>query len=137
MDSLHALKKIRKKFSESTCPVEIPLLRGNRSFSAELVDGGIEVSNLGSQPFLPWEVFQEALCVLIRSGGRAKRGDAMNHRLGDPQLSLDSIEGHIAHIAYGKKPGDSVFRRITPIVCVLVWSGVCEAAPGEVVLLEK
>ncbi len=92
--------------------------------------------SLGSQSFLPWGVFQGAICILIRSGGSAKRGDAMNHILGDPELSLNSIEGHIAHVVYGKKAGGTVFRRITPIVCILIWAGVCKAAPGEVILLE-
>ena len=134
MNIMKAVEIIKQKFSEVENPVRIPLLRGTRTFTAELSVGGILVSNLGTQPFLPWEVFQEAICVMIRSGGLAKRGNAMNHKLGDPELPFDSIEGHIAQVVYGKKQGDSVFRRITPIVCVLVWAGVCRTAPGEVIL---
>lgn len=134
MNIMKGVERIKDKFSVSGNPVAIPLLRGNRRFTAELVDGGILVSNLGSQPFLPWEVFQEAICVLIRSGGIAQRGNAMSHKLGEPELSFDSIEGHIAQIVYGKKRGDTVFRRITPIACILIWAGVCSAAPGKVIL---
>ena len=131
------IEAIRQKFVESERWVKIPLLRGNRTFTAELVEGGIRVSNLGAQSFLPWAVFQEALRVLIRSGGTAKRGNAMKYKLGEPGLPLNSIEGHIAHSVYGKVQGESVFRRITPIACILVWAGVCEAVPGKLVLREK
>ena len=58
----------------------------------------------------------------------------MDYRLGDPGLPLDCVEGHIAHVIYGKRRGDSVFRRITPIACILIWAGVCEHARGELVL---
>ena len=60
----------------------------------------------------------------------------MNSRLGDPELSFISVEGHIAHVVYGKKAGNSVFWRITPISCILIWSGVCKAEPGNLLLID-
>jgi len=134
MDIIKAVEHIRKEFRNIDGPVTIPLLKGG-TFTAKLVDEGIEVDNLGNLPFLHWSAFQEAVCALIRSGGRALRGDAMNSRLGDPDLSLDSIEGHVAHVVYGKRIGETVFRRITPISCILIWSGLCRAEPHELVLL--
>ena len=134
MDVTQVVEAITRRLRETAGQAEIPLLRGG-IFTAELTEGGVQVDNLGAQPFLPWAVFQEAVCLLIRKGGRATRGDAMNCRLGDPGLSLDSVEGHIAHVVYGKRPGDSVFRRITPIACILIWAGVCKAARGELMLV--
>lgn len=134
MDIIRAVQKIRDKFKETESSVTVPLLKGG-TFTARLVNEGIEVDNLGTQPFLHWSAFQEAVCVLIRNGGRARRGDAMNSRLGDPDLLLDSIEGHVARVVYGRQPGETVFRRITPIVCILVWAGICRAEPGELVLI--
>ena len=133
MDIISAIELIKDRFTNNS-PVSIPLLKGG-TFTARIVDQGIEVDNLGNQPFLHWSAFQEAICVLIRNGGRAHRGDAMNSRLGDPNLSIDSIEGHIAHVVYGKQVGESVFRRITPISCILIWAGLCKAEPHELVLL--
>lgn len=135
MDVLMVIEAIDRKISATNNSVQVPLLRGQGSFTAELTDNGIRVDNLGNQPFLPWVVFQEAVCVLIRNDGRAKRGDAMNSKLGEPGLPLDSIEGHIASVVYGKREGESVFRRITPIACILIWAGVCKPAPGELGLL--
>jgi hypothetical protein len=133
MDIMKAVEVIKRRFAETDGEVTIPLLKGGH-FTAALTDEGIKVDNLGNQPLLPWEVFQEAVCVLIRSGGRARRGDAMKSRLGEEGLSVDSIEGHIAQVVYGKCRGDAVFRRIAPVACILVWSGVCKAEPGELIL---
>jgi len=88
------------------------LLKGG-TFNASLVDNGIMVDNLGSESFLPWEVFTEVVALLQGSGGQASRGDAMNSKLGEPDLYITSVEGFIAHKVYNKQPGDSVFRRIT------------------------
>ncbi len=133
MDGITVVSAIKRKFEQSDSPAKIPMQKRG-TFTAELKTDGIFVDNLGSQPFLPWIVFQETICVLIRNEGRASRGNAMNAKLGDEDLSLDSIEGHIAQVVYGKSVGESVFRRIAPIAGILIWAGVCEALPGELAL---
>ena len=133
MDVIYAVAAIKRKFAETGYPTQIPLLKGD-SFTADLTDEGIRVDNLGNQPFLPWAVFQEAICVLMRNGGRAERGNAMKPKLGEEGLSIGSVEGHIAYVVYGKRPGDAVFRRITPIACILIWAGLCVAAPHDLIL---
>ena len=125
---------IKKKLTDSGGDALIPLQKRGY-FKAKFFEGGIEVDNLGNQPFLPWCVFQEAVCILIRNGGTAKRGDAMTARLGDEALSLDSVEGHIALVLYGKEVGDSIFRRITPVASILEWAGLCGYEPGRLILL--
>lgn len=130
MNVIHAIDTVKRKFVEVGGVVQIPLLKGD-SFRAELTPEGIRVDDLGSQPLLPWVVFQETIHLLIEKGGRAERGDAMHGRLGSQFLPLDSIEGHIAHTVYGRRLGDSVFRRITPVACILIWAGVCKHAPSE------
>jgi hypothetical protein len=133
MDVIRAVEAIKRRFSETGSPTKVPHLRRG-SFTAELTDEGVIVDNLGNQPLLPWAAFQEAICVLIRNGGRAKRGVAMEAKLGEPGLPMNSVEGHVALVVYGKRLGDTVFRRITPIACILIWAGICEAAPNELVL---
>ena len=126
---------IRRKFHQIGSPTDIPLLKRG-SFKARLMDEGVEVDNLGAQPFLHWAAFQEAVCAMIRNGGRAIRGNAMQSRLGDQRLPLDSIEGHVAHVVYGKRLEESVFRRIVPIACILIWAGICNSEPNELVLVD-
>ena len=132
-----AISMIKKRFEEEGSPCNIPLLKGNSHFVAALTDKGIEVDNLSYQPLLPWEVFIETVNLLKGKGGVADRGDAMNYKLGDSKLPVDSLEGHIAHVVYQKKVGQSVFRRVTPISGILIWAGVCKHVPKKLVLIDK
>ena len=92
------------------------------------------MTNLGAMPMIPWNVFAETVDFLKANGGKATKGNAMNYKLGEKGLPLDSIEGHIAHKLYNKKLGDSIFRRITPIAAILDWAGICENKRGFLLL---
>ena len=133
MDGKSGVEVIKQKFGGVNQQYKIRMQKGH-SFTATMSDEGIVVDNLGPQPLLPWIVFEEAIELLIRKGGRAEKGDAMACTLGDSGLALDSIEGHIAYKVYGKKPGVMIFRRISPISAILIWAGLCKNAPGELVL---
>lgn len=122
---------IRHWFDSVGGKAAIPLFKGKRTFTAQVSDRGVWVDNLANQPLLPWRVFTETVSLLRRNGGTCRKGDAMKCRLGDEGLELDSIEGHVAHIVYGMELGQSVFRRITPIACILAWCGICENGMGE------
>ena len=113
--------------------VNIPLQRDGQ-FIAKVVEGGLEVDNLGTQPFLPWEVFEGIVDLLVRNGGRAQHGDAMNSRLGQEGLPMDWVEGYIAKEIYGKQLGDSIFRRISPVVAILIWAGICDTAARQLII---
>jgi hypothetical protein len=131
---VNVVDTIKRRFEQVGPSARVPLLKGGR-LTAEITAEGIRVDNLGMQPLLPWVVFEEAVALLVRSGGHADRGDATKCKMGDDGLSADSVEGHIAAVVYGKRRGDTVFRRITPVACILIWAGMCRASPGELVLL--
>ncbi len=133
MDGKLAVEVIKQKFEKVNHQIRIPLQKG-KSFKASMTDEGVMVDDLGIQPLLPWIVFEEAIDLLVRKGGRAEKGNAMASKLGEEGLSVDSIEGHIALTVYGKKLNDSVFRRISPISAILVWAGLCDSQPGELLL---
>jgi len=116
---------IKSKFGNDKTS-SIPLLKGNTTFKAKCLKEGIEADNLGSKSFLSWIVFTETVYLLEKNGGEALKGNAMNAKLGDQELPLNSVEGHIANFIYGIQPGNSVFRRITPVSCILVWSELCD-----------
>lgn len=125
---------IKEKLENSEGKAEVSLLKANRSFCVELTNGGIVVDNLKNEPFLEWKVFEKAIELLEKEGGIALKGDAMGSKLGEPGLPLNSIEGYIAKEVYGKEVGDSVFRRISPIVNILIWAGVCKNGKGKLIL---
>ena len=137
MNEEDVIYAITKKFVEAGGKANIPFLKGNKTFEAKYTSKGIYVTNLGNAPFLPWAVFTETFLLLKNNNGRAIRGNAMQYRLGGEGLPLDSVEGNIASKVYGKKIGDTVFRRITPIACILIWAGICRSEPGELVLLSQ
>lgn len=127
---------IKKKFEVEGNPARVPLLLGNKSFQAKLSKEGI-VDNLGSSRLLPWRIFIETVRLLQEKGGRAERGNANNYKLGESGLPIDSVEGNIASKIYGKQIGQSVFRRITPVACILIWAGICRHEPNLLILKEK
>lgn len=127
---------ISSRFTVSGNPAQIPKIRGG-IFTANMTEEGIYVDNLANQPFLPWRVFFETVDLLIKQDGRAPKGDAMKYRLGDLKLSIDSIEGHVAQVVYNKGIGSSVFRRITPIGCILIWAGLCRDDKGYLMLVDR
>ncbi|MGF6952303.1 hypothetical protein QF028_004808 [Neobacillus sp. B4I6] len=135
MEKINVIERIKDSFLENGKTIEIPLLKGQKTFQAVLHDGGISVSNLANQSFLPWSVFEETIVLLNEKNGCAIKGDAMSNKLGETGLPHDSIEGRIASKVYGKQLGQNVFRRITPIACILVWSGIVENQRGKLVLL--
>jgi chromosome segregation ATPase len=127
--------KIKDKFNQIGNPAKIPLMNGKQFFEARLEEDGIYVDNLRNQPFLPWEIFSEAINCLKENGGQAKKGNATNSRLGDSNLDLNTMEGYIASKVYGCKTGDLVFKRMTPIASILSWAEICENKRGQIYLL--
>ena len=128
-----AINKIKLKFGEIEEVVLIPLPLGG-FFSARMTAEGIMVDNLGFYPFLPWTVFVEVINFLIGKNGRAEKGFSRSARLGDEGLSLETVEGHLAHVIYDKKEREIIFRRVSSISAILVWDGVCNATTEELIL---
>ena len=134
MNEHPVISRIKECFAAEGGSALVPLIRGDKPFRAELSEEGVYVDNLSSQPFLPWSVFVETIELLQRMGGRALRGNAMNHKLGSQGLPFESVEGHVAYTIYGKQACESIFRRITPIACILIWAGICYNEHGYLVL---
>ena len=133
---LNAAATIRTRLEAQGGTAEIDMQRGG-TFHVHLRRGGVDVDNLGTSPFLPWPVFDAVIELLRREGGSARRGDAMNHRLGEAELSMNSIEGYVAKAVFGTQPGETVFRRITPVTCILVWAGLCRHTRGGLALVSS
>ena len=99
----------------------------------------IEVDNkvLPQDPRLPLIIFKSVIEFLYNSKDhKRKRGTAIRRgiRLCDEGLTLDTVEGFVAHKFYEKKCGDTVYKRISAIANILITSGVCRHEPGHLVL---
>ncbi|RXA19599.1 chromosome segregation ATPase [Methanosarcina sp. MSH10X1] len=131
------ISKIKNQFDKKGNPAKIPLMSGKHFFEARSETDGVYVDNLKTQPFLPWEIFSEAINCIRENGGKTKKGNATNSRLGDSNLGLDTLEGHIASKVYGCRIGDTVFKRVNSIASILAWAGVCENTRGHISLLSN
>ncbi|MCO5380913.1 MAG: hypothetical protein NHB15_01265 [Methanosarcina barkeri] len=131
------VSKIKNQFDKKGNPAKIPLMSGKQFFEARSETDGVYVDNLKNQPFLPWKIFSEAINCLKENGGQAKKGNATNSRLGDPNLELDTLEGYIASRVYDCSIGDTVFKRITPVASILAWAEICENTRGQIGLLSE
>ena len=110
MDGKTAVEIIKGKFPDTGVPVKIPLQKGGQ-IRIYKVEGGLDVESFSGRSFLAWGIFEETVNLLAWNGGKAELGDAMQSKL-----------------------GDSIFRQISSIAAILVWVGICESAPGELIL---
>ena len=129
------ISKIKSQFDKKGNPAKVPLMSGKHFFEARSEIDGVYVDNLKRQPFLPWEIFSEAVNCIRENGGKIKKGNATNSKLGDPNLGLDTLEGHIASKVYGCRIGDPILKRITPIASILAWAEICENTRGQISML--
>lgn len=133
---LNFTEKIKNKFDNGKGKVDIPL-QTNNTFKAKATKEGIELDNLGNYPLLEWKVFDEIENLFKEKGPAVLKGDAMNYKLGESGLPIDSIEGRVAYKVYNKELGDSVFRRISPIVGILRWADICDNQNKYLVLTDQ
>lgn len=84
---------------------------------------------------LIWEAFDAAVEVVIKNGGKAKKGNAQSGaKLGTDKLRMDSVEGYIAHKVHGAKEGDTAFGPGFVICAILDWAEVCNNERGYLVI---
>lgn len=131
-----ATKKIKEKLNKMKGQAELPL-SNNKTFTIcyEEFGNGIHASNLPKGNVLTWSAFTCAIELLQKSNGKAAKGNAMKSKLGEEFLTLDTVEGYVAHKAYGVAPGESVLRRISALSSILEWCGLCKNGYGYLELL--
>lgn len=130
-DESEPVKAIKKRLNAHNGLSTLALPRGG-SFQI-YYDGfgnGIIASNIPASRVLTWKAFDAAVEVMKKNQGQAKKGQAMKAKLGEPDLTLDTIEGYVAHKAYGVKMGESTLRTISALSSILEWAGICNNGYG-------
>ncbi|HWP96636.1 MAG TPA: hypothetical protein VN426_07270 [Syntrophomonadaceae bacterium] len=129
MTPSEVIESIRVMFKKVGNPANIPMLQGDL-FKAELFKDGIKVEEEGDEGFLPWSAFTETVSLLVGDRGSLLREDVINNKPGDSGLYITSIGGGIAHIVYGGKLGYATYKKIAPIVAILIWADICRYEEG-------
>ena len=89
------------------------------------------------KPAYEYKVFDVVVDVLLANGGRARKGNGRNYRLGHAECNENTVVGAIALNYAGKKLGDSVFDPVFVLAAVLEWAGIASNERGELVLTQS
>lgn len=130
-DSL-VVKKIKEKLNSCNGRTEISLFRGDKceiwydGNGKGLISPKIPIPNQ-----LTWEVFDAAVEIVLKKGGKAEKGKAQSGaKLGSDKLPLDSVEGYIASKVHGVKEGKTTFGPGFVICAILDWADICKNERG-------
>lgn len=87
-------------------------------------------------PAYDYGVFDAIVKLLSEQGGRAKKGNGRNYKLGEPGCEENTVVGTIA-IYRGYGIGDSVYDPVFVIAAVLEWAGIAHNGRGELILTDE
>ena len=75
-------------------------------------------------------MFDVIVSLLFRNGGKARKGNGRNYKLGYGDCTEDTIVGCIAKEYAGKKEGMSVFDPVFVLSAILDWAGIAHNKRG-------
>lgn len=112
-----------------------------RGLPCEIVahsDGKSFVSKkLPIKPPYEYTVFDTIVDVMLANGGRARKGNGRNYKLGHPECDENTVVGAIAKNYAGKTEGESVYDPVFVLAAVLEWAGIAHNERGELVLTQS
>lgn len=98
-------------------------------------DGESLLSNkLPLSPPYRLEVFDYIVELLLKNGGKAKKGNGRNYKLGDPNCDESTVVGYVAKHYMKKHDGDSVFDPVFVFAAILEWAEIAHNGRGEISL---
>lgn len=85
------------------------------------------------KPAYDYKVFDDIVELLAKQGGRARKGNGRNYKLGEPGCEENTVVGTIA-IHRGQTIGESVFDPVFVMAAILEWAGIAKNGRGELIL---
>lgn len=85
-------------------------------------------------PPYQYKIFDVIVDLLISQGGRARKGNGRNFKLGEEACDETTVVGAIGYRYFQKETGASVFDPVFILAAVLEWAGIAENRRGELVL---
>ena len=137
-NSVKASEIIKAKLLDNGGRVIVHTLRGLPCEIIAHSDGKSFVSKkLPIKPAYEYSVFDVVVDVLLANGGRARKGNGRNYKLGHPECDESTVVGAIALNYRGQKPGESVYDPVFVLAAVLEWAGIVNNERGELVLTQS
>ena len=126
---------IKRKLMENNGRVIVHTARGLPCEIRAAPDGVSFLSNkLPINPPYRYEVFDIIVDLLISQGGRAKKGNGRNHRLGESECDETTVVGAIGYQYAHVESGKSVYDPVFVLAAVLEWADIASNERGELVL---
>ena len=136
-NSTKASEIIKAKLLDNGGRVIVHTARGLPCEIIAAPDGKSFVSKkLPVKPPYEYKVFDAIVDLLIANGGRARKGNGRNYKLGHPECDENTVVGIVAIYA-GKKSGESVYDPVFVLAAVLEWAGIASNERGELVLTQS
>lgn len=88
------------------------------------------------KPAYTYRVFDVIVDLLIAQGGRARKGNGRNYKLGESNCDHTTVVGAIA-FDRGHTIGNSVFDPVFVLAAILEWAGIAHNERGELVLSQQ
>lgn len=134
-DSSKASDIVKQMLIEQGGRVIVHTARGLPCELRAAPDGISFFSNkLPGNPPYRYEVFDVIVELLLSQGGRARKGNGRNFKLGEPDCDETTVVGAIGYQYAHKKTGASVFDPVFVLAAVLEWAGIASNERGELVL---
>jgi hypothetical protein len=116
---------IRNKLYESGGRATVSSISGKSYVITAANDGKSFLCNeLPVNPPYQYAVFDVIVDLLIRQGGKARKGNGRNDRLGYGACTEDTVVGAIAIHYAGKNWGSSVYDPVLILASVMEWAGI-------------
>lgn len=81
-----------------------------------------------------YEVFDVIVELLISRGGRARKGNGRNFKLGEPGCDETTVAGAIGYQYFRAQSGESVLDPVFVLAAILEWADIARNGRGELVL---
>lgn len=114
-------------YTQRGLPCEIYAEPDGRTFTCD---------KLPIRPPYAYAVFDAIIDLLEKQGGRARKGNGRNYKLGEAGCEESTVVGVIAR-QRGYETGDSVYDPVFVMAAILEWAGLVENGRGELILMSE
>ncbi len=84
-----------------------------------------------------FDIFDVVVDFLIANGGKARKGDAQNHKVGEPKCDLTTVAGNIGKRYFHKLDGESCLNPTFIVSGILEWAGIVNNRRGYIELTQE
>ena len=130
-NSIKASDIIKNKLIDCGGIATVRFVSGNSYVIQANADGNsFTCDKLPITPPYKYCVFDKIIELLFRNGGRARKGNGRNFKLGYGDCTEDTIVGYIAKEYFKKTEGISVVDPVFVLSAILDWAGIAHNKHG-------